>query len=95
MFQLEDRGCILLSDDGELIFDGAKEKYYMQFINQEYLYFWKKEDSAKSVGIYSISKGKVYDAVYENITIERDGVYGFKLGSKSKLDLPLKSNRDY
>jgi hypothetical protein len=95
MFQIEGRGCILLSENGELIFDGALEKYYMQFINQEYLYFWKKEDSAKSVGIYSILKGKVYDAVYENITIERDGVYGYKLGSKSKLDLPLKSNRDY
>ena len=67
----------------------------MQFINHEYLYYWRNENSAKSIGIYSVSKGKVCEAIYENIKIETDGVYGYKLGVKTKLEVPLKNNRTY
>jgi hypothetical protein len=95
LFQIDKNGCILLSTDGRLIFDGAKENYYMQFINHEYLYYWRNENSAKSIGIYSVSKGKVCEAIYENIKIETDGVYGYKLGVKTKLEVPLKNNRTY
>jgi outer membrane protein assembly factor BamD (BamD/ComL family) len=93
LFHVNDTGCILVNTEGQLLFDGAKEKYYMQFINSEYLYFWSNEDSAKQVGIYSVSKGKVCDAIYENIKIESDGVYGFRLGSKTKLNIPLRKTR--
>ena len=95
LFEIQDSGCVLVTNDGQVIFDAAKEKCYMQFINHEYLYFWRYENSAKSVGIYSVSKGKMCEAMYENIVIERDGVYGFKLGVKTKLEVPLKNNRTY
>jgi hypothetical protein len=95
LFQIDKNGCILLGTDGRLIFDGAKENYYMQFISHDYLYYWRNENSVKAIGIYSVSKGKVCEAIYENIKIENDGVYGYKLGVKTKLDVPLKNNRTY
>ena len=68
-----------------MLFDGAAENFYMQFINSEYLFYWSKNGATKSVGIYSLTDGKICSPIYENATLEGDGIYGIKLGKKTLL----------
>lgn len=89
IFEVENKGCLLVTNDGKLLFDAAKDNYFLQFINEDFLFFWRDKDAVRSGGIYSIKNGEVCEAIYENIKIEEDGVYGYRLGVVTKINVPF------